>query len=536
MRRPFTTGATESTSSLTGLPGDESPSPTVADTSLASPIDLTAATSSPQTPRIRTATVAVPDQPPEEDLPEDPANSSTLEEIASPQAGRSAGVTLDEVIDSLYASYPLVAAAMQARSIASGEQLAAWGQFDLKLKAASENNPVGFYENFRQSVGVVQPLFSGSDLFAGYRIGRGTFQPWYLERQTNGGGEFKAGLAVPLAKDRDIDQRRADLWKANLDRQIVEPDIRAQLIAFVQEATYAYWDWVAAGAKLDIAQQILALAEDRTERIQRQVEEGLLDPPELTDNLRLVAERRAKVEEARRKFQQSAVKLSLYYRDANGDPVVPSLDQVPEFPELAPSPPAESNRDVDIALQQRPELTLLNLVLRQLRVDYALAANEMRPTIDAVVTASQDVGEPTSPKNDKGDFELETALLVDVPVQRRKARGKMRAIQGKMAQLDAKRQLAADKIVTEVQAARAGVDTAREQVYQARDAVRRAEELAARERRNFEEGLSDLLKVTLREQYAVEAAEKLVDALTIYYKAQADLRAARGEAAPAEVP
>ena len=56
-----------------------------------------------------------------------------------------------------------------------------------------------------------------------------------------------------------------------------------------------------------------------------------------------------------------------------------------------------------------------------------------------------------------------------------------------------------------------------------------AEDLARRERRNFEEGLSDLLKVTLREQYAVESAEKAVDAKLLYFREQADYRAALAE-------
>jgi hypothetical protein len=58
-------------------------------------------------------------------------------------------------------------------------------------------------------------------------------QPWYQERVTDDGGEFKAGIQVPLAGNRAIDDRRAELWKAGLERQLAEPDIQAQLIDFV---------------------------------------------------------------------------------------------------------------------------------------------------------------------------------------------------------------------------------------------------------------------------------------------------------------
>ncbi|MEZ6144610.1 MAG: TolC family protein [Planctomycetaceae bacterium] len=133
---------------------------------------------------------------------------------------------------------------------------------------------------------------------------------------------------------------------------------------------------------------------------------------------------------------------------------------------------------------------------------------------------------PTSSKNDKGQFELDASIFVDVPLQRRKAQGKMQAIQAKIAQLSAKRRLTEDKIVTDVQSAYAGLVSAYEQVQQAQEAVEYAEDLARRERLNFEQGASDLLKVTLREQYAAEAAAKVVDARLLYFQTQADYRAA----------
>lgn len=435
-------------------------------------------------------------------------------------------LSLEDVIGSVYRSYPLLESANWQREIAAGEQLAASGGYDLKLKAASENGPVGFYQTYRQNVGIVQPLYYGGEAFAGYRIGRGSFQPWYLERQTNEGGEFKAGFVAPLWQDRTIDPRRAELWRSTAGRQLVEPEIQAQLIGFVQEGSYAYWNWVAAAAKFRIANRVLELAESRTERIRRQVEENLLDPPELTDNLRLVAERRAKRADALRKLQQTGVKLSLYLRDGNGEPRVPPPSAAPEFPRPAPIEASQLELDIQEALNRRPETAVISLMQRQLEVDLSQATNETRPSVDAVVSAAKDMGLPTSSKNDKGPFELDAALLVDVPLQRRKARGKIQSLSAKLRQLQAKRRITEDKIVTDVQAAYAGWASALEQVVQTEQAVAYSEDLARRERRNFELGASDLLKVTLREQYAVESAEKAVDALLLYHLARADYRAA----------
>jgi outer membrane protein TolC len=452
--------------------------------------------------------------------------NSPEETPASTDTTNDEDVAFDEVLASVYSSYPLLQAALYNRNIALGQQIGASGAFDTKLKGASENGPQGFYENYRQSLGIVQPTYWGGEVFAGYRIGRGDFQPWYLERQTNGAGEFKAGVQVPLARNRTIDARRAELWKSGYERSMAEPDIQAQLIGYVQDASYGYWDWVAAGEYHQIATRVLVLAEERTNRIESQVNAGLVDPPELTDNLRLVAIRKAKAADTRRKMEQTAAKLSVYLRDGSGEPIVPTEKQLPGFPDPSPVDELQLDQDIQTALSNRPELRMLDLLRQQTQIDYNEATNQLQPELNAVVWGSQDIGEPTSSKRDKSPYESEASVYLDVPMQRRKARGKMTELQGKLAQLSAKRRITGDKIGVDVQMAHAALKSAWDQVVSSQESLKHAEDLAARERTNQEKGASDLLKVTLREQYAVESAEKYVDALKLYFESRADYRAA----------
>ena len=289
------------------------------------------------------------------------------------------GVQLDEVIDSVYRSYPLLRAAMFGRNIALGNQISAQGNFDLKLKAASENDPLGFYETFRHNVGFSQPLYDGGEFNAGYRIGRGNFEPWYTERETNEGGEVKANIKVPLKRNRTIDDRRAQLWMAGYSRQLVEPDIQAQLIQFVAEGSYAYWEWVAAGEMNRLASNILSKAKERTGRIEDQVNKGFEAEFELRDNLRLVQERMAKLRDTERKLQQTAIKLSQYYRDANGEPLNLTQLAPPSFPVKISDDYKQNdlNLNISIALTQRPELLALQLIQKQLDIEYTQATNDL---------------------------------------------------------------------------------------------------------------------------------------------------------------
>jgi outer membrane protein TolC len=246
----------------------------------------------------------------------------------------------------------------------------------------------------------------------------------------------------------------------------------------------------------------------------------------LTDNLRLVSIRQAKAADTRRKLEQTAAKLSVYLRDSEGQPVIPNESGLPGFPELPGADEFQLDTDIQQALLQRPELKMLDLLRRQVQVDYSNARNLMQPELNAVLVGSQDVGGATSSKRDKSELEAEASLYLDVPVERRKARGKMTETQAKLAQLAAKRRLTADKIAVDVRVASAALNSAREQVAETAEALKLAEELAERERQNQEAGASDLLKVTLREQYAVESAEKNIDALKLYFESVADYRAA----------
>jgi outer membrane protein TolC len=434
-------------------------------------------------------------------------------------------LTLNEVIAAVDRSFPLLDAAQRERTIADGEQLAAYGEFDTSFKAYNETMALWYYKTQKAGVGISQPLLSGGYAFGGYKLGRGSFPSWDGD-ETNDGGEFNGGFAVPLLRDRAIDKRRAGVQKAALARRAVEPAIRTQRIEFVRAAAYAYWAWVAAGRQLDVNRTLLDNALERNQGLTKRAESGDLPEIELVDNQRLIVARRAKLIDADRKFRQAAVKLSLFYRDAGGDPLVPTQDRLPaEFPPPARLHPEQIDADISLALESRPELRELSLVMRQVDVELNLARNQTLPGMSAGAYAAQDVGGPT-PKKDKGDFQLEASLLVDVPLQRRAAEGAIRAAQGKRAQLSAKARFVRDKVVTEVTNAATALSAAQRQIEQARESVRLADEMARAERRKFELGDSNLLLVNIREQQSADAAAVEIDAYEAYFEAEADYRAA----------
>jgi outer membrane protein TolC len=466
------------------------------------------------------------DKPLPQEVADNPSPAAD-EELPSPRAdGPTQPIVLEQVVDAIYQSYPLLRIAIAGRDVALGDNVAAQGEFDLKLKGDTLNQPRGYYQTYRQGVGFDQPLYGGGSVFGAYRIGQGNFEPWYGNRETNGGGEFQLGLSVPLWQNRAVDERRAQLWRTEYGQSLVEPEIRSQLLEFVRDGSIAYWEWVAAGQNFRYAEQLVKLAQDRDQQLRSQVEEGDRAESDLTDNERLIVGRRVKRLATLQKLQTTAVKLSLYLRMPGGIPFVPGPELLPGgFPVPSPIERNALEQDIQFAQARRPELMAFDITRRQLDVDLQQANNLLQPTLDGQMLNSKDVGSPT-PKGDKTPYQLEAGLLFSVPLQRRKAKGKLAAVEGKIAQLQAKRQFASDKISVEVQAAVIALDMAYQAIGQAREAIRLNEEMQRFETIKLEKGDSDFLRLNLRETATFDARVIEIESLLRYFEAQSEYRAA----------
>jgi outer membrane protein TolC len=383
--------------------------------------------------------------------------------------------------------------------------------------------PLGFYENYRSLVGLTQPMTdNGGFVFGGYKIADGFFQPWYGERETNEGGELSLGMQYSLWQNRGIDKRRAAFFQARLDRLATNPFVQAQWLEFSRTAAQTYWGWVAAGKAFQAQQRLLDLATMRVDQIAERIRVGDLERIADIDNRRLIASREAKLIETQRKFQESAIKLSLFLRSENGEPLLADLGRVPsDFPEV--NPPTEQQLDADInqALTARPEIAELNFQIRRVQVELNQAQNMLQPKLDATVSAAQDVGGQTSSKGDKTPFELEAGLLAEVPLQRREAQGKIRSARGKLAQLAAKREFVANKTVAAVQDAYSALLAAAERIERTEINEQLARQSLEIGRQQYDAGDIDLIVLNIREEFVNDAELLIIQAEADFFSALA---------------
>lgn len=458
-----------------------------------------------------------------------PSPDSTSDSNAAEVSLDAMTLTLSDVIASVYTSFPKIEKARLERARASGQITGAYGAYDTKLQGYTLSEPTGFYHNFRQGIGVARQTWWGGYVAAGYRIGRGDFQPWYKERETNEGGEFKLGMAFPLLQGRAIDPQRLAVFQASLAAQAADPLIQQAILDHSRAAALAYWQWVTAGMVLEAQRELLDLAERRGEQFRVGVEAGKFPEIDLIFNQQLIAERRGKLIETEQKFRSAGFKLSIFLRDELGQPIVPQDDWMPAFyPTLIDLSNSDYQQDLAAALQRRPEPRSLRFELRQVALDRQLASNQMLPQLDVIAEASQDVGFPASSSNDKGQFELLFGLQGEVPIQRRKARGKIQETNAKIAQINQELRLVQDKIGVELQSAFNALSLFAEQIQQAEAALVASLETLSRYRFAFDRGKVDLIYINLLESKANESEIKLVVAQESWFSALAEMQFALG--------
>jgi len=437
-----------------------------------------------------------------------------------------------EVLESTERHYPLLLAIEQERAIAGGRLVSAMGVFDTQLNSGADGQGPGTYPNFRSAAGVSQNLtMGGIGVFAGYRNGYGDFPTYNLGQKTADGGEFRAGISMPLLKDRAIDRPRATIQQAQIDVQLAEPVIERQRLDFQRAAARTYWNWVAAGKRLQLVDGLLKLAVERDDQLKRRVEIGPTANIERIDNQQNIALRSASLVQAQRAFQLATIDMSLFYRDDSGRPSLAAANRVPEFPEIVPADAASFDGDLAAAFEQRPEPRRLRLQREKAAVELALATNQTLPALNAAISGSQDVGPGKSSLSGPNGLDrtgLNAGLTFQLPLQRREARGRMAAAQSQMIQIEQQLRFAEDSVRADVQDAYSALERAYEFHKQADKRVELARTVARAEREQLKLGRSDILRVTLREQAAFEAEIIEINAMQEYFRAKADYRAAIG--------
>lgn len=433
-------------------------------------------------------------------------------------------LALNEVLDAALRAFPGLLSVEQRKQVSEGELQTAQGGFDTLLKSQNRWSVVGLYENNNYDVVIEQPTsFLGATFFGGWRRGTGDYPVYDGKSLTASDGEARVGVNVPLWRNRDIDRRRASLQQAELGKLIANHEYDQALLEVRRQASHRYWDWVLAGVRVRTVQQLLQVAEQRNDGILQRVAAGDIPEFEALDNQRAIIERRERLVAAQRLLEQTAIQLSLYWRDVEGQPQLPTPELLPnDFPNPLPKIQANVDDAIATAISQRPELKRLALQSQQTETELALQENQQNPAVDFQVMGAKDIGYG---KDKLNRDELYLGLNVDIPLQQRVAGGRAQVASANLQRLKWDRMGAENRVEAEVKDVLSALDAAQKRVTLSRQQHQAALQLEDGERTRFELGETTLLFVNLREIATGDALLQAADAASSLFKAQADYQA-----------
>jgi outer membrane protein TolC len=453
------------------------------------------------------------------------AAAALLASFPSGAAPVPAALSLEDVLSSVRARYPLIEAARQDLSSAEGEYVSSKGSFDLSLKSRASWDLESYYPGRTFDVLLEQPTTAwGISLLGGYRRGTGSFPVYDGKLQTLDAGEFRGGFSVPLLRDGPTDARRVRVERAEIGVDLARAGLHQQYLESVRLARQRYWEWVASGGKMRVARQLLEIAEKRDLQLQEQFKRGDASKFDVNDNFRGVLQRRSQLESAERLLRRAELELSLYFRDSSGLPLIPERARLPaDFPLLPENrvlDEASWNALTDEALQRRPDIRRIQGQREQNERELRLARNQFLPKVDLNLTVSKDVGNGPV---ELSKTESEAALLLEIPIPFRGARGRIQSAAATDSRIHSQAILASDRVSTEIRDARSALDQARARVQLANQELELALGLEKGERARFAHGDSNLIFVQLREQTTAEAATRRIDSQLDYWVAEASL-------------
>lgn len=451
--------------------------------------------------------------------------------ILMPQAGAAPAspnvpaLQLNEVVEAAMRAFPGLLAAEQRKGAAAGERQAAEGGFDTLLKSQNRWSVAGLYENRNYDVMIEQPTnLWGATFFGGWRRGTGDYPVYEGKSLTADDGEARIGVNIPLWRNREIDRRRASLQQAELGQLIANHEFDQTLLEVRRQASHRYWDWMLAGLRLHTAERLLNIAEQRDAGIRQRVAAGDIPEFEALDNQRAIIERRERKVAAQRLLEQSAIQLSLYWRDTEGQPQLPTAELLPAgFPEQAPPLELSLEAAVATARAQRPEIKRLELQSQQTETELALQTDQRNPGVDLSVIGAKDIGYS---KNKPNRDELYIGLNFDIPLQQRVAGGRAQVASANLRRLKWERNGTEDRIAAEVKDVFSALNAASQRLNLSGQQQRAATQLEEGERTRFELGESTLLFVNLREIATGDATLQAAEAANSLFKAHADYQAA----------
>lgn len=440
--------------------------------------------------------------------------------VVALQAQDSETLTFEEFNDIVRQHHPMAVQAQLIRKKGDATVQMARGGFDPKIGAdISQKQFNGDQYYSLVDAGLKVPTWFGIEAYAGYEQNGGVYLD--PENYTSGGGLVYAGLSLPVGRGLFIDERRAELRRAQIYQKSTKVEQRLMMNELLYEAGKAYWKWFEKYQAFQVYQEALELAQFRFNAVKQEAELG--DKPSI-DTLEAgiqVQNRLLALQQAELEFRNASAMLGIFLWQNGQIPLELEETTIPVDKNTVQLQTTEGLMldRMDSLVAYHPYLQQYRFKIDQLKIDRRLKIENLKPQLDLKYNAlSQVVG--NTPFADLSINNYQWGLQFSMPIPLRKERGALKLAKLKIqnAELDVVDTQA--QIGYKINAALNEWNTTREQTALYQRTVQDYLGLLEGERDKFGAGESSLFMVNSRELGYINAQIKYLELLTKNRKAQ----------------
>lgn len=414
------------------------------------------------------------------------------------------------VRDSALRYHPTVLAAIAKLKADEEAVNGARGAFDTKIVSDYKRQTKHNWNTTLSRTQIEKPLrFANSKIYGGSeQISNpsGALAPIYNTGNPTGqtGNYTLLGLKLSLWRDLLIDPDRAALKNAKYDAKIAKAEKKLTELDIARLSQLAYWEWVTANKVRSAYEELLKNGETRNDYLNARSKKGDIAQIIVTENEQYVASRKGALQAVKERSLRADYALSLFYRNENGDSIIPdTAENFEDYPSnlatLLENLDLTSN--IDDLMAKRPDLKNLALNVEKSNVDLDLAKQDLKPQVDVTTEYfKRTIDHPNMPR----DY-LMVMAQVNIPIERNLGNGNIGAARARRMIAEKQMSLGQQTYKLEVMALRQALYLQLEQVNQANIEFSKAKELVASEAYKFKTGGGNLFLVNLREEAQARA-------------------------------
>lgn len=420
-------------------------------------------------------------------------------------------MTFSDYIAMVKNHHPIAYQAELLNDMAENAAQIARGGFDPKLESSwvhKSYDDKNYYSILSNKV--VVPTWFGANVKFGYDHNRGAFLNESDKIPNN--GLWNAGISVPLGRGLVIDQRRADIQKARLYRNVTKQEQIVMLNKLIFAASNAYIEWQIAIEYYKIALEGVQLATTRFTANKSSFDNGDKPAIDTLESFIALQSRQLTLQKVEQMVINAKLSASNYLWVDGNIPLEMAADVIPEN---LNTKLLQAEIDSMIILQDQwldahPELFLYDYKMTDINIDIKLANEELKPDIRIEYNPLVGVGEE-SLFDDVYLDNYKLGATLTYPILRRKQKGKLEMNNIKLKNTKYDRQMKRQALATKLSTYVNNISQSQSQYELILSTVRNYEKLLLAEIKKFDIGESSIFLLNSRESKYLQSRYKIVE-------------------------